>query len=109
MDVIDQYSKYKSLPSHSEGNTLYYVTPIGLVLCSKCAENAIKEYLHDARHLGDTPNSIHVYWEGSMMYCDECNHLLKPVYGNPDYTDEENNEMFDMKCECRHCRDLTIP
>ena len=62
------------------GYPLFYVTKDNGCLCPKCANENIE------LTLGDDPQwkieQVDVNWENHDLYCDNCNEIINPAYGD---------------------------
>jgi rubredoxin len=88
------------------GYTVVYYLPDDDIICADCATEEVKKYLADTENYDeqDLPCDYSTYDEGPVMYCEQCGHMFVASYGDPDLSDEENDKMFDLQCECEHCK-----
>lgn len=70
-------------PNNSLGYEIVYVTD-GAMICADCMNKLAKEQPEEAKNYQATN-----YWEGSPMYCEECNEVITSIYGDPEEPDEE--------------------
>lgn len=68
------------------GYPVYYIDKDGSVLCPDCAQKS----LDDPDELPNfKPIAGDVYYEGPVIYCEQCNAEIESAYGDPD---EDKND-----------------
>lgn len=84
-------NKVKNIHRDNDGKLPYFAFPGGYpivyldshneVLCPECAN----EKDQDPEEWEDwKPKYWFIYYEGPMLFCDECNNELEPAYGDPE-------------------------
>ena len=62
------------------GYPIFYLTSENDTLCSVCATEALDNEEWDEWK----PSTYGVHWEGSPLFCSECNAEVEKAYGDPD-------------------------
>lgn len=87
MPTVNELSEGEPLPSYAwpGGYPIIYEDRDNNTLCPACA-NKLR---HD--EFDGEPVWYDVYWEGPVLYCEECNAEIKSAYGDPEGEENERD------------------